>query len=177
MIEPTGNLQHIFEQAVDVARKLNHEYVTIEHILFSIFCDDPSIEMLKEAGADIDYVKSNLENYLRNNLKDIIKENVQKPKKTNSVERVLNRSFTQVLFSGRQRMETADVIISILSEKNSFGFYFLTKGGITKEKFVKYFQNHIVVEQEEQQIVEPRNVAGLHRLIESLDSIALTSAY
>jgi ATP-dependent Clp protease ATP-binding subunit ClpA len=41
-------------------------------------------------------------------------------------------------------MEVADVIISVLSEKNSFGFYFLQKGGVTKEKFVKFFQENIV---------------------------------
>jgi ATP-dependent Clp protease ATP-binding subunit ClpA len=149
MIEPTDNLHNIFEQAVEIAKNLNHEYVTIEHILYAIFCDNDSLEMLKEAGADINYVKTNLDNYLKNNLKDIVKDNLVKPKKTNSVERVLNRSFTQVLFSGRQKMETADVIISVLSEKNSFGFYFLTKGGITKEKFIKYFQNNIVAENEE----------------------------
>lgn len=156
MIEPTDNLQNIFEQALEIARKLNHEYITIEHILFSIFNDESSLEVLKEAGADVDYIKTNLENYLNNNLKDIIKIGIQKPKKTNSVERVLNRSFTQVLFSGRQKMETADIVISVLSEKNSFAFYFLTKGGISKEKFIKYFQQTILVEQEEN-IAEPRN--------------------
>jgi ATP-dependent Clp protease ATP-binding subunit ClpA len=36
-------------------------------------------------------------------------------------------------------MEIFDVIVSVLSEKNSFGFYFLQKGGITKEKFIKHF--------------------------------------
>jgi ATP-dependent Clp protease ATP-binding subunit ClpA len=61
------------------------------------------------------------------------------------VERVLNRCFTQVLFSGRQRMEIADIIISVLSEKNSFGYYFLTKAGVTKEKFVKYFQENVPI--------------------------------
>ena len=74
---------------------------------------------------------------------------IYKPKKTNSVERVLNRCFTQVLFSGRQRMEVADVVVSVLSEKNSFGFYFLQKGGVTKEKFVKYFQENFVAEEDE----------------------------
>ncbi len=166
MIEPTDNLHNIFEKAVDIAKNLNHEYVTIEHILYAIFSDDSSLEMLKEAGADINYVKSNLDNYLKTNLKDIIKEGVVKPKKTNSVERVLNRSFTQVLFSGRQKMETADVIISVLSEKNSFGFYFLTKGGITKEKFVKYFQSH-AVEEHEENLPEARaaNSAQIDRVI------------
>ena len=54
---------------------------------------------------------------------DNLRKIYENAKKTNSVERVLNRCFTQVLFSGRQRMEIADVIISILSEKNSFGYY------------------------------------------------------
>ena len=47
-------------------------------------------------------------------------------------------------------MEVADVIISVLSEKNSFGFYFLSKGGVTKEKFVKYFQDNVIIEDDEE---------------------------
>jgi ATP-dependent Clp protease ATP-binding subunit ClpA len=113
-------------------------------------CDKDSASMLENFGADVNYIKDNLDHYLKNNLKEIIKLGEEKPKKTNSVERVLNRCFTQVLFSGRQRMEVSDIIISVLSEKNSFGFYYLTKGGVTKEKFLKYFQEHIVVEEEEE---------------------------
>lgn len=146
MIEPTQRLQDIFDNAVQISKNHNHEYITIEHILFSIFSDEKSKETIIAAGGDVDYIYKNLENYLKNNLQDITKENIKKPIKTNSVERVLNRSFTQVLFSGRQKMEVEDVILSILSEKNSFAFYFLTKGGITKEKFVEKFQEHIIEE-------------------------------
>lgn len=146
MIEPTQRLQEIFDNAVQIAKKHNHEYITIEHILFSVFCDEKSKEIVLEAGGDVDYIYKNLENYLKNNLQEITKENVDKPAKTNSVERVLNRSFTQVLFSGRQKMEVEDVILSILSEKNSFAYYFLTKGGIIKEKFVEKFQHHVAEE-------------------------------
>jgi len=45
-------------------------------------------------------------------------------------------------------MEPADVIISILSEKNSFGFYFLTKGGVIKDKFVKFYHNNVDSEED-----------------------------
>jgi ATP-dependent Clp protease ATP-binding subunit ClpA len=149
MIEPTQRLQDIFDNAVQIAKIHSHEYITIEHILFAVFCDDKSKEVVTEAGGDVDYIYKNLENYLKNNLQDITKANIEKPIKTNSVERVLNRSFTQVLFSGRQKMEVEDVILSILSEKNSFAYYFLTKGGITKEKFVEKFQQHVIEESEE----------------------------
>lgn len=146
MIEPSKSLQEIFEKSVEMAKTLSHEYITIEHIIYGIMEDEDSYKLLESFGADAKFVKTNIEHYLKNNLNDIKATNANaKPKKTNSVERVLNRCFTQVLFSGRQRMEIADIIISVLSEKNSFGYYFLTKAGVTKEKFVKYFQENVQI--------------------------------
>ncbi len=158
MIEPSKNLQAIFENAIEVAKSLHHEYITIEHLIYCIMLDEESYTTIEKFGADAAFIKSNLEHYLKNNLKDIITSDPKiKPKKTNSVERVLNRCFTQVLFSGRQQMEVADVIISVLSEKNSFGFFFLTKGGITKEKFVNFFQESGMYEVEEEETVYSKN--------------------
>ena len=144
MIEPSKHLQDIFENSISLARGLSHEYITIEHIVYSMINDKETYALLEGFGADAAFIKTNLDHYLKNSLNDIkTDEKNHRPKKTNSVERVLNRCFTQVLFSGRQRMEVADVIISVLSEKNSFGFYFLQKGGVTKERFVKYFQENL----------------------------------
>ena len=144
MIEPSKHLQDIFENSISLARGLSHEYITIEHIVYSMINDKETYALLEGFGADAAFIKTNLDHYLKNSLNDIkTDEKHHRPKKTNSVERVLNRCFTQVLFSGRQRMEVADVIISVLSEKNSFGFYFLQKGGVTKERFVKYFQENV----------------------------------
>jgi ATP-dependent Clp protease ATP-binding subunit ClpA len=166
MIEPSDNLQAIFEGSIQLAKSLGHEYITIEHIVLGIMNDEESVAMLTSFGANTQFIKSNIDHYLKNNLNDIkVSDPNVKPKKTNSVERVLNRSFTQVLFSGRQKMEVADVIISILSEKNSFGFYFLTKGGITKEKFVKFFQTNVVEEVEEESVKIPSNTAQIDKIL------------
>ena len=172
MIEPSQNLQNIFESSVNTAKELHHEYITIEHIVYGILCDETSFEFLQGFGADANFIKTNLSHYLKNNLNDIKIDNPPasfRPKKTNSVERVLNRCFTQVLFSGRQRMEVADVIVSVLSEKNSFGFYFLQKGGVTKEKFVKYFQENIVVEEDA--------AVDEHRVVNSNQSDRILNQY
>lgn len=150
MIEPSKSLQNIFEKAIEIASTNQHEYITLEHLVYSIMLDDASFNHLEKFGADVNFIKNNLENYITNNLNDIkvTDENVR-PKKTNSVERVLNRSFSQVLFSGRQRIEIIDVILSILNEKNSFAFYFLSKGGVTKEKFIQHFHDQLTGEDEE----------------------------
>ena len=157
MIEPSQSLQTIFENSIQIAQEHKHEYITIEHLVYAILNDQDSYDMLEAFGADVNYIKTNLDHYIKNNMNDLKTDKAgAKPKKTNSVERVLNRCFTQVLFSGRQRMEVADVIVSILSEKNSFGFYFLQKGGVTKEKFVRFFQESVVIEEEHD--IEDREV-------------------
>jgi ATP-dependent Clp protease ATP-binding subunit ClpA len=159
MIEPSQRLQTIFENSIKLAKKLGHEYITIEHLVCSIMHDTDSHNQIQEFGADANFIKSNLEHYLKNNLNDIKSEEDVKPKKTHSIERVLNRCFSQVLFSGRQRMETFDVVVSVLSEKNSFAFYFLTKGGITKEKFVNHFQEVLSsTEEQEQPTASPNQI-------------------
>ena len=166
MIEPSQNLQTIFEHSIEVAKQNGHEYITIEHIVFAIMNDQEAFSFIESFGADANFIKTNLDHYLKNNLNDIkTTDKVIKPKKTNSVERVLNRCFTQVLFSGRQRMEVADVIISVLSEKNSFGFYFLQKGGVTKEKFVKYFQENVVIEDDEEQEHRAITVTNIDKVL------------
>ena len=158
MIEPSQRLQTIFENSIKLAKKLGHEYITIEHLVCSILSDADSYNQIQEFGADANFIRSNLEHYLKNNLNDIKSADSDvKPKKTHSIERVLNRCFSQVLFSGRQRMEIFDIVVSVMSEKNSFAFYFLTKGGITKEKFVNHFQEVLSSNEEQEQTVASPN--------------------
>ena len=152
MVEPSEELQLVFDKAIKDAQKLQHEYVTLEHLLFSMMCSDNFYNILKGYGADVDFIKANLEHYLRNNLDEIKLETTKfKPKKTQSVERVLNRAFTQVLFAGRSEIQLSDVALSILSEKKSHAFYFLDKGGVKKERLGDYINHEIedVVEDEE----------------------------
>jgi ATP-dependent Clp protease ATP-binding subunit ClpA len=149
MIEPSQSLQEVFENAIKIAIENKHKYITIEHLVLSAMHNQEAFDMIKNFGGDADYIKSNLDHFIKNNLNDIKTEDEKhKPSKTASVERVLNRCFTQVLFSGRQRMEIADVITSVLSEKQSFAYFFLTKGKVTKERFVKYFQENLILEEE-----------------------------
>jgi ATP-dependent Clp protease ATP-binding subunit ClpA len=124
ILEPSEDLQTIFDKAIDIAINYQHEYLTIEHLVLAIFSDEKFIESISKFTGDIEYVKVNLEHFIKNNLNSIVSENKNiHPQKTQSVERCLNRAFTQVLFNGRQKIEVMDLLISIMSERKSHAVF------------------------------------------------------
>ena len=154
MVEPSEELQVVFDKAIKDAKSLSHEYVTLEHLLFAMLCSDNFAKILGGYGIDSDMLKHETLDYIKTKLDDIkIEQEKYKPKKTQTVERVMNRAFTQVLFSGRQKIEVTDVFLSLLSEKKSYATYLVTKTGVDKDKFANFINNEIVgaVEDEELQ--------------------------
>ena len=139
MVEPSETLQLVFDKAIKDARRLNHEYVTVEHLLFAMMCEENFFKTLQGFGADVEYLKSNLEHHLKKNCDELkIDLAKYKPKKTQTVERILNRAFTQVLFSGRSHIELTDVLISIMAEDKCVSKYYIEKAGIAKPAFSDY---------------------------------------
>jgi ATP-dependent Clp protease ATP-binding subunit ClpA len=151
MVEPSDSLQAVFERAIDTAKKLHHEYLTIEHLLFAMLSDETFSNSIRGYGAKVEDLNKNLAEYLQHKCQEITTTDVVvKPRKTQTVERVLNRAFTQVLFNGRQRIEPADVFIAMMGEKRSWAYFYIQKAEIDKEKFADYLNNTVEEEEEPQ---------------------------
>jgi ATP-dependent Clp protease ATP-binding subunit ClpA len=141
MVEPSLDLQLVFDKALKDAQKLSHEYVTAEHILYAMLCEDKFYKLVEDFGSNVSSLKSKLETHLKSDCDDIKTDQKRfKPKKTQTVERVLNRAFTQVLFIGRSHIQLTDVLLSILSEKNSVATFYLEEEGILKDKFIEFIK-------------------------------------
>lgn len=144
MVEPSDELRAVFDKAVSDAKKLQHEYVTLEHLLYAMLCEDTFSKIINDYGSDVDLMKKEIENFLKTKLDDIkIPNEKYKPKKTQSVERVINRAFTQVLFNGRNNIEIYDIFVSMFSEKKSWACFIINKAGIEKESFVQHTNNKV----------------------------------
>lgn len=138
-------IESIIEQAIAFAKDRQHQYCTVEHLLLALIKHTPFKKCLDSFGADVDNLTKEVEYYL-DNLRSIVMPIDQgqeiSPRKTNSLERVINRSVTQVLFTGRKQVTTIDLYLSILSENNSHAHYYLLKYGVTKNEFVPYWQKN-----------------------------------
>jgi ATP-dependent Clp protease ATP-binding subunit ClpA len=138
------DVEHIIEQAVFMAKKRNHEYVTLEHTLLSMISYEPVKKQLDKFGIDTELMINDVSEYL-DNLTVLIKKNSEtanQPKKTNSLERMFSRAVTQVLFTGRRQIEILDLYTSMLQESNSHAQYFLLKWGMIRNEFISFWQKN-----------------------------------
>ena len=155
MLEPDKSLSNIFEKAVEIAVKHKHEYLTLEHFLFSLLDDEKFKNMLTSYGSDVGSLQKEVGNFIIKELATIVDNDFDdKPKKTHSMERMLNRAFTQVLFSGRSKIEPIDCFVSMFSEKKSHAVYFLRKAKIEKDKFIDFLNKDgkIIDESESEEV-------------------------
>ena len=135
MLEANESLESIFENSVKEAEKRRHEYVTIEHLLLALITDNDVGTVLHDLKVNVGAMIKDVENYLDTKCSDIIAKgtNPVSPRKTASLERLMNRAFTQALFQGRQDVTALDVLLSIFAEKKSYASVFLKTHNVNKE--------------------------------------------
>ena len=134
-------IENIIEQSISYAKEFKHEYVTIEHLLLGLITFAPFKKCLNGFGCETDLMIDEIRAYLQS-LTSIERSDNETPRKTNALERVMNRSVTQVLFTGRRQVTTVDLYLSIISEGNTHAHYFLLKYGVNKQEFLAYWQRH-----------------------------------
>jgi len=133
-------IESIIERAIACAKDKNHQYCTVEHLLLALVNHPPFKKCLSNFGADVQMLVEEIDSYLNSLKAIVVKDPDSVPRKTNSLERVMNRSVTQVLFTGRRQVTTIDLFLSIAVEGNSHAHYFLLKYGVNKNEFVQHWQ-------------------------------------
>ena len=149
MLEANEGLENIFENAVKEAEKRRHEYVTIEHVLLSLIKDQSIGTVLHDFKVQVGALIKDVEDYLDTKCNDIVAKGSEPmtPRKTASLERLMNRAFTQALFQGRQDVSSVDILISIFSEKKSYAAFFLKKHQVNKQDLIDLVSTETILDE------------------------------
>jgi ATP-dependent Clp protease ATP-binding subunit ClpA len=141
-LNTSPEIESIIEQAIEQAKSRKHEYVTLEHLLLALVIHPPFKKCLNSFGIDTGLMTDEISSYL-DGLHSIesVELNVT-PKRTNTLERAMNRSVTQVLFTNRKQVTTIDLYLSLTSENNSHAHYFLLKYGVFRNEFAQHWQKN-----------------------------------
>ena len=143
MIQSNPEIEVIVNDATANAKAQHHEYVTLEHLALALVNYKPFNELLSNFGVEVNQLSQELITYLATQHYLISKDpDFDTPKRTNALERVFNRAFTQVLFSGRQAMQVLDLFVSVAGENNSHAQYIYSKYGLDRRGLLEFYQRN-----------------------------------
>jgi ATP-dependent Clp protease ATP-binding subunit ClpA len=148
MISP--ELNNILNNAVVFAKNRKHEYITVEHVFFSLLTNNFIQNVLEECGANIKLFKNTLVKYFANNMEIVktITDDYQ-PVETLSLTMIIERMIELVQGSNREEANIGDLLISLYEDEDAFSTMLLKSQGIDKIDVLEhishsdYLQNNV----------------------------------
>jgi ATP-dependent Clp protease ATP-binding subunit ClpA len=129
--------------AIREAKTHNHEYVTVEHMLYGLLHDELTSYIINECGGSTQVLKERLEKYFLLEIPKFSDTDSREPAQTIAFNRVLQRAVAHVQSCGKQQVDSGDVLVSILAEEESHAVYFLTSIGIGKMAVVNFISHEL----------------------------------
>ncbi|MGV3623862.1 MAG: ATP-dependent Clp protease ATP-binding subunit ClpA [Archangium sp.] len=136
-------LQASIRFALSEAKRMRHEYLTLEHLLLGLLRDPRTLEVVKACGGKPDRMKTRLEKFLEETVEKLADDVDADPQQTIGVERVLQRAAFHALSAEQKVMDSADVLIAIFREVDSQALFFLKEEGITRYDLLNYVSHGI----------------------------------
>jgi len=140
----TKSLEKSISNSFALASEKNHQYVTLEHLLFSLMDEEDAINVMKACSVDIGLLRENLEHYIDNELNNIVNsEKVSEPQPTAGFQRVIQRSIVHVQSSGKFEVTGANILVSLFAERESHATFFLQEQEVTRYDIVNFISHGI----------------------------------
>jgi ATP-dependent Clp protease ATP-binding subunit ClpA len=139
----SNELEACLNEAFQLARESRHEFLTVEHLLYSIL-DTPRIrEVLRACGADATKLRDELKEHLEQTTPRLRPDQDREVQPTLGFQRVLQRAVFHVQSSGKKEVGVANVLVAIFSEKQSHAVYLLGKQDVTRLDVVNYISHGV----------------------------------
>ena len=141
-----SSIERIIERATEHAMENNHEYVTTEHILWSLLHEEDIQKLINDLGGKPKVLRNTLEQYMHESGIRMKKPPSKKrvPPKTTAVHRAFQRALATFILAGQSEITSASLLLSLLSEETNRSYYFLAKAGIYREEVMDYVKNNSV---------------------------------
>jgi len=149
MLSP--ELEASLNTAFQNAREKRHEYITVEHLLSALLDNPTAARVLRACGGDIDELRRNLVRFLDEHVPTLPPDSEVDTHPTLGFQRVIQRAVLHVQGAGKKEVTGANVLVSILAEKDSHAVYYLYKQNITRFDVVNYISHGISKVPEEPQ--------------------------
>ncbi|MBP7252234.1 MAG: ATP-dependent Clp protease ATP-binding subunit ClpA [Alphaproteobacteria bacterium] len=137
------NLEQTLHRALECAQEREHEFTTLEHLLYALTEDQDAVAVMRACEVDVAKLRIELIEYLDSNLESLKNSQPHDPKLTEAFQRVLQRAAIHVQSAGREEVTGANVLVAMFSERESHAVYFLQSYNMTRFDAVNYIAHGI----------------------------------
>ena len=139
-MELTPVLNDILMAAFNEAKSRKHEYITPEHLLYSILQFEEGRSIIEASGGDARVIRHNIEEFFKDKMEIV---NVDEPVQSSGFQNVMERAIWHTASSQKEILDVGDVLVSILDEEESFAAYFIGLEGVTRYELLKYISHGV----------------------------------
>ena len=137
----SSELEFCLNEAFQNARERRHEFMTVEHLLLALL-DIPKVnEILKACDSEIGQLRQLLIEFIDEATPLMPADDDGDVQPTLGFQRVLQRAVYHVQSSGKKEVTGANILVAILSEKQSQAVYFLGMQDVTRLDVVNYISH------------------------------------
>lgn len=130
-------------KAIKEAKTYNHEFVTVEHMLYGLLHDELTAYIISECGGSVETLKHKLEAFFAAEIPTIPAATGGDPTQTIAFNRVLQRAVAHVQSCGKKQVDSGDVLVAIFSEAESHAVYFLSSIGVGRMAVVHFVSHEL----------------------------------
>lgn len=133
-------LSKLIGDAVIVAKKMNNEFITPEHLLYTATIDDSVANIIKESGGNVQKLQIDLNDFLHTKVPVV--ENVKNPLMKIPVESagfqsVMNRAIFHCASSAVTVVDITHVLVSMFEEEKNYCSYLMKTCGVDRLKLLE----------------------------------------
>src|SRR6266540_6819609 len=139
----TKELQNTLSAALEEAIKRQHEYVTLEHLLFALLNDRTASNVIYHCGGDIDSLKKELEQFFDEHKDTLQREQAEMPEQTVMFRRVLQYALFQAEASEQKEVNSGNILAALFHAERSHAVYLLEKQGNKRLAVLNYISHGI----------------------------------
>jgi ATP-dependent Clp protease ATP-binding subunit ClpA len=161
-------LNSVLNEALEFAKKSRHEYVTIEHVFYSLLTNEQAIEVLKKCGADTNFLHERIKTHLDSVFKPLPDDKYHDPFETVALARVIDTMITHIKGADKKQASVGDLLASLYEEERSYSVYLLKQQGVSKLAIVEA----ITEEKHKEEVSKPKEDGDLANYTINLNELA-----
>lgn len=131
------DLERIIGNAVREVKLRQHEFLTLEHLLYSYTLDFHGQAILQGCGIELERLRKQLVQFFMDHL-EVNPRPEHEIVQTVGVQRAMQRAILHIQSAGKPKVQAGDFLAAMLEEEDAFAVYYLKAQGLTRLNVLEY---------------------------------------